>query len=88
MTDSLNLKWINKYRQIAADFNFIGRWLEDIRLVFLEIFGEHWIIILFWAALFLIKQAWVHLWLVLRKWSKLYDMQGQNQGKADMVLLR
>jgi hypothetical protein len=28
------------------------------------------------------------LMLVLSKWSKLYDMQGYDQGKADMVLLR
>jgi hypothetical protein len=25
------------------------------------------------------------LMVVLSKWSKLYDMQGQNQGKANMV---
>jgi hypothetical protein len=72
---------------MAADFNFTGRWLGDIRLVFFEIFGQHRIIILFWAALFLIKQVWVHLWLVLNKWSKLYDMQGYDQRKADMVWL-
>jgi hypothetical protein len=31
------------------------------------------------------KASVVHLWLVLTKWSKLYDMQGQNQEKSDMV---
>jgi hypothetical protein len=79
MTNSLNL---------AVDFNFTSRWLGDIRLVLFEIFRELRAIILFWATLVLIKQAWVHLWLVLSKWSKLYDMQGYNQGKANMARLR
>jgi hypothetical protein len=55
---------INIYN-LTADFNFTGRWLGDIRLVLFKIFRELRTIIMFWAVLVLIKQAWIHLRLVL-----------------------